>query len=229
MGKGDIKTEKGKRHNHSYGVKRPRKNKKDVVEKSIVASVPKDVLDAIKEHIKSKIKDTENIHRNLRKEDGITGHLFGNLKIDWQSFSNGWRWNIEYDTPPTSKRETDSEKTIGADGVISLNVMDRGILKFKTVIFQSKIDGNIDNRHLSKQIEKMEKSVPKGNIVVIYTSDGYYAQKGNEYTKENRRDMTLGYYLTERFLTCKHGDRKHKYNPETERMELIMNIENESN
>jgi ribosomal small subunit protein bTHX len=57
MGKGDKKTKRGKIVNHSYGVRRQRKNKPAVPHVATVAELPEPVLEVVKKAAKPVVEE----------------------------------------------------------------------------------------------------------------------------------------------------------------------------
>ena len=195
MGKGDAKSFIGKLFRKSYGKYRPRKKKRKIHKK-----IPITIINALKPHLSAKIKEAErNYVVNSNQENSVTGALLDRIEVNDWAYCDGWKWKIN------SKKLKDKkeEQFVGADGIISINIEQNGRIDTKSILFQAKRKENINNSKIKKQIDKMEKFLPNGNMIIIYTDNGYYAQTGSDYNKKD--NISLTNFLLDAFLACKQG------------------------
>ncbi|MDR0691405.1 MAG: 30S ribosomal protein THX [Prevotellaceae bacterium] len=195
MGKGDAKSFTGKLFRKSYGKYRYRRKKRKTHKK-----IPATLISALKPYISANINKAEHKYEvNCNDENSLTGALLDNIEVmDWQC-CDGWKWKIN------SKRlkSIKEEPFIGADGIISINIEQNGRVDNKSILFQAKRKENIKEKEIMEQIEKMKKGLPNGNMIIVYAENGYYAQTGNDYGKNNMISLTD--FLFDVFLACKQG------------------------
>jgi len=169
--------------------------------------VPKIVLDEIKSHIRDRAEIGENgwEHSN-EDEDTITGDFLGQLRTGWNKSKWNWKWRIIY-KKFRGRGFGAYEKQIGADGIITVEIEDEvnNSKRLKSVIFQAKKECN---ENIPEQLKKMKETAQNGNMVIVYTDDGYYGIKGEEYQNSKNLENNakrIGNYLGEDFIDCKIG------------------------
>ena len=163
--------------------------------------VPKIIVQKIKEHLinASRIGEDGWEHAN-QEEDTLTGDYLGQLRTGLNRCGN-WTWRIKYNKF-RGRGQGAYEKTVGADGVITIEVEKNGERQTKSVIFQAK---KVGNRQTSLQIEKMQATLPQGNMVLVFGEDGYYAETGNQFRNDLELENRAGDYLANIFVGCKNG------------------------
>jgi ribosomal small subunit protein bTHX len=195
MGKGDVKSFIGKLFRKSYGKYRPSKKKRKTHKK-----IPVTIINALKSHLSAQIKEAElNYRVNSNLENALTGALLERIEVREWVYSEGWKWKIN----SKKLKDTKEEQFVGADGIISINIEQNGRIDTKSILFQAKRKGHINNSEIKEQIDKMGEFLPNGNMIIIYTDNGYYAQIGSNYNKE--ANMFLTNFLFDVFLACKQG------------------------
>jgi ribosomal small subunit protein bTHX len=217
MGKGNIKSFTGKLFRKSYGKYRLRKKKR----KRNNLGLPKKLRNAIRKHIK---QSYSRISWDITKrhEDMTTSALLSHIATCEWNDSCGWKWKITVDPIGSTKLETIS----GADGIISVNVENNGIVKNKSIIFQAKKENNNKTKGLERQIKDMKKFLPGGNMLIFYSKDGCFGQtvgKGRETEKIDFAD-----YISDVFLKCANGCLGVKCEDIINRLESIKNNKNNS-
>jgi hypothetical protein len=175
--------------------------------------MPEEVILSINTHLRNVCTETnmrKNWNINHADEDSLTGVFLNSLATDnEQILPCGWGWKIT--TNKIRGRGPNApEKSIGADGIISLNVEENGITKTKSTIFQAKKVKCTDS--LKKQKEKMSKCCPNGNMVIIFSPTVCNVQ-----TEDGEVSFTD--YMSE-FVVCKTGIIGLKYD---ETKECIVN------
>ena len=166
--------------------------------------VPVSVVEDILAHLREQIQKSEkNYPCNKGKEDAVTGGLFNSLKTDWKNCGD-WSWNIDYKISRQSAKGTFNEKETGADGIISINVeCNDGESHTKSILFQAKKERNF--KELDEQIKKMNTILKGGNMVIVYSNKGFFAQTANENESARSNEIKFDNYLKDVFFACKSG------------------------
>lgn len=163
--------------------------------------VPNSVVQEIKNHLiqASRIGEDGWEHAN-QEEDTLTGDYLGQLRTGLKR--NGeWKWKIKYNKF-RGRGAGAYEKTVGADGIITIELEKDGIRETKSIIFQAKKDGN---RQTSVQIDKMQNTLPQGNMVLVFSENGYFAETGNDFSNGMELEQRAGNYLAGVFVGCTNG------------------------
>lgn len=138
-------------------------------------------------------------HAN-EEEDTLTGDYLSQLRTNWNN-SSDWKWRIKY-TKVRGRGPGAYEKKIGADGIITIEFENNGERTYKSIIFQSKKKGN---NNIKEQLKKMDDTLPDGNMVLVFTPRGYFAERGSEFTNDRNMNIRAGDYLADEFIGCKNG------------------------
>ena len=166
----------------------------DIVPDSIVI----DILTHIEEQTQ---KSEKNYPCNQGDEVAITGSLFSALKTDWINCGN-WSWNIDHKISNRRAEGMFNEKETGADGIISINIKCNDEKTYtKSILFQAKKEGNF--KGLDKQIKDMNNTLKGGNMVIIYSDRGFWAQTANEFDRKN--EIKFDNYMRDVFFACQSG------------------------
>jgi hypothetical protein len=165
--------------------------------------VPELVLGDIFKHIDIQTKSSEKKYiNNQGKEDAVTGSLFSLLQADWKTVDD-WSWNIDYEITNQSAKGTFNEKETGADGIVSINIKHNGKIDTKSILFQAKKGNN--TKGLNEQIRKMDSHLSGGNMVILYSTNGFYAQDSKTFKISDTEQTKLDDYLKNVFFACKCG------------------------
>jgi len=167
----------------------------------ISKGVPRLVVQDIQNHLiqTSRIGEEGWAHAN-QDEDTLTGDYFGRLRTGLIRNGN-WKWRIKYNKF-RGRGHGAYEKTVGADGIITVEIEKNGIRETKSIIFQAKKE---NNRHIMDQLEKMQRTLPQGNMILIFTERGYFAVTGSDYSNDMNIEQRAGQYLAMVFLECING------------------------
>lgn len=132
-----------------------------------------------------------------QEEDALTADFFGTLRTDWIT-TNNYQWRFHYNKV-RGRGPGAMEKTIGADGIITLHYKDQDTNKdyHKSLVFQAKKESNrVDN----VQWDKMKSFFPRGNMIVSFGPSGYSA-----YQNDLSAQRGLCEIIANDFLECKIG------------------------
>jgi len=169
--------------------------------------VPAFVLEDIFRHINNQTKSSEKKYiNNQGKEDAVTGSLFTLLQTD-RKVVDDWSWNIDYKITNQSAKGTFNENETGADGIVSINITHNEKIYTKSILFQAKKESN--TKGLSEQIKKMDRHLSGGNMVIIYSTSGFYAQTSKTFEVKNDNQIKFDDYLKNIFFACKSGSWGH--------------------
>ncbi|PWL32101.1 hypothetical protein [uncultured Roseivirga sp.] len=163
--------------------------------------IPELIRNEIKIHLRKKCQDGEDGWSNANQdEDTLTGDFLGQLRSKTKR-TNGWTWRINYHKF-SGRGKGAYEKTTGADGIISIEIEKNSIKRTKSIIFQAKKKGN---SKIQEQLDKMNKTLPGGNMVLVYGEDGYFGETGEIFKSDKEVNSRIGDYLSDIFLECKNG------------------------
>jgi len=181
-----------------------------------ISDLPSLLIEDIKKHLISSSNEVEeNFETCWEDEDALTGALLASIQTkEWQS-NSGWKWKITANFLRGRGPNAIQSKT-GADGIISLNINSGNAhIQTKSIIFQAKKKGN--GTSLKTQIENMNSILPYGNMVIIYSKNGYFGQTGKDYDKA-KNNIKFGNYLSDIFLGCYNGQWGVYYDRELKRI-----------
>ncbi|MDJ1466196.1 hypothetical protein [Xanthocytophaga flava] len=160
--------------------------------------IPIYIIDQLRSHIINQCPIAEAGWEFANQdEDTLTGDFFGRMRTNWEEYNN-YTWRFYYNKI-RGRGKGALEKTIGADGIITLHYIDQ-ITKleyYKSLVFQAKKENNsID----PSQWQKMNKFFPNGNIIISYGADGY-----NSYLESLNKKIKLCDIIADNFLNCYIG------------------------
>lgn len=185
-----------------------------------IKDLPEELKANIKSHLKeSSAKAEKGWSSCSKEEDSLTGHLFASLESQIDNEVNNWKWNISL-KKFRGRGKGAFENKVGADGIISINIEYEGKIETKSILFQAKKGNGVS---VKDQLKKMDRILPDGNMIILFTEKGYFGQTGKNY-QTKKMEYKLGDYLSDIFIECKNGVWGVKYDEETERIVSIDNI-----
>ncbi|HLP96136.1 MAG TPA: hypothetical protein VK168_18970 [Saprospiraceae bacterium] len=169
----------------------------------------------IAEYLRTKCNNSysSSWRRNKSDEDSISAAFFQSLAKDKERmFADGktWEWSIEYSTT-SSRGPKPLETVIGADVIFFIEIiLPNNNIYRKGILVQSKIKEKMIRNSLEKQIQDMEKFVPKCSVVLGYEENQFKSVIGVDYLKNknkhwNSYSKTFCDFLADSFLECKYG------------------------
>ncbi|WP_129021462.1 hypothetical protein [Edaphocola flava] len=161
--------------------------------------IPYYISDELKAHILNQCPTAESGWEFANQdEDTLTGDFFGKMRTQWHT-NKDYEWRFHYNKVRGRGRNA-MEKTIGADGIITLHYRDRITDQdfYKSLVFQAK---KINNPINKDQWKKMNAFFPGGNMIVCYSPQGYNCYINNNTTNK----LSLCKIIAEDFLQCKIG------------------------
>lgn len=163
--------------------------------------VPEKVVQQIKDHlIEASLIGEDGWEHANQEEDTLTGDYLGQLRTGIKRCGD-WKWKIKYNKF-RGRGAGAYEKTVGADGIITIEIEKDGIRETKSVIFQAKKEGN---RQTAVQIDKMQKALPQGNMVLVFSKDGYFGETGKDFENGVAIEKRAGDYLADVIVGCTNG------------------------
>lgn len=178
-------------------------------------TIPDGLYRELENHLNALCQKKSNTswRRNKAKEDSISGAFFEGLATDEDRSWGNWFWNIEYSNLSNHK----IEPHLGADGIFQVEVRDEygRVIFRKGFLFQSKKEGNNDSGRLEEQLEKIERHVPNGGLLITYDKQRFMVVPGRTYLynqswKAEERNICA--FLVQRFLACLYGVQNLYYN-----------------
>jgi hypothetical protein len=160
--------------------------------------IPNYISEQLRQHILDQCPSAEAGWEFANQdEDTLTGDFFGRMRTEYQE-NGAYKWRFQYNKV-RGRGKGALEKTIGADGIITLHFRDQitGNDYYKSIVFQAKKENNrIDN----VQWDKMKSFFPNGNMIVSYGANGYSSFIDTVSNKES-----LCHVLSTNFLNCTIG------------------------
>ncbi|WP_299134541.1 hypothetical protein [uncultured Tenacibaculum sp.] len=158
--------------------------------------IPKNIQSELARYIQERCSSAESGWEfSNQDEDTITGDFLGNLRTPNWINKNNFEYRFYYNKF-RGRGKGALEKSVGADGIITFELIENGEHLYKSFVFQAKKEGNKTGK---EQLEKMEYNFPGGNVIFRYGANGYYIENyGND-------NMRICEYLYNIFLNCKHG------------------------
>lgn len=186
--------------------------------------IPEEVKLRIRNHLSTQYaKALDGYYSANEDEDTLTGDLFSSLRIKNQEvtvqddqISGVYKWSINY-TKLRGRGADATEKLIGADGIVELE-LDWGYKKeSKSILFQAKHNWSTDTK-LIEQCTLLS-TWREAAFVLNYAPDKYEAFD-LDFIFENRgkkpskyASKTITDYLGAEFLNCVVGDSELMYDP----------------
>lgn len=163
--------------------------------------VPRSIINEIKKHLKNASKEGEKGWEYAnQEEDTLTGDYLGRLRTGINT-RDDWSWKIKYHKF-RGRGKGAYEKKVGADGIITIEIQKNGIRETKSIIFQAKKKGN---NQTTNQLSKMKSTLPDGNMMIVFSPDGYFGETGDGFTNDRNLKTRIGDYLADVFVECKNG------------------------
>lgn len=178
--------------------------------------LPSKLIEEIKQYIKeSSLNGEMGWESSNQDEDSLTGDYFSQLRRDWVEFDD-WAWRITY-RKFRGRGKGAYEKEVGADGIFSIEIKKNDQIDTKSIIFQSK---KVGNDKIQEQLRKMEETLPQGNMVLSFSPDGYYGIIGQDYNREDKKELTkrIGDFWGDVFIGCQHGQWGVSYDTNTNKL-----------
>lgn len=173
-------------------------------------NLPTHLREAIRDYILERCKHAEEgWQHGFKDEDTLTGDYLSSFRKKW-TFEGNYRFAIGYHKT-RSRGEGALEKLVGADALITLEFFDGTDLHRKSLAFQAK---KINGGSAKEQKEKMDEFFPKGNTVVTYGPDGYFAKLDNGTT------IRMCELIAKQFLECQIGVENVYYDNDIDKLVL---------
>lgn len=191
--------------------------------------IPSAVKTTIASHLKASITQAAaGAASAIEDEDTLTGHLCAKIQtlsntvqVTDEQMGGTWHWSLTY-FKFRGRGPRATENYLGADGVIEIRFQGLGQIHVKSLLFQTKIEGNQDRQMLIGQCAKLS-TWREAAFVLNFGSDGFSAIPLNEvFAKKgllSTADATpLADYLGGPFLDCEVGDNELRYDHRRHRL-----------
>ena len=179
--------------------------------------IPAEVKSKISEHIDEKYKlALEGYYSANEDEDTLTGDLGATLRIKNQKVKiidneiNGtWTWGMNY-TKFRGRGQNATEKKIGADGIIELELKIGNRIERKSVLFQSKMS-LVNDPKLLEQVVLLT-TWREAAFILNFEPDVYEAYNLDSILKSggkkpnSKHSKTIAEFFKTDFLDCFVGD-----------------------
>lgn len=196
--------------------------------------LPSTVYESVSRHLRQRgHRAHRNWDVNQAHEDSLTGAAFADFKTDRtrRIYVNGqeWLWRIRTRKFGSGGRGSEESLT-GADGIIEIEVrhLATGRVETKGLLVQAKKQWSRSNRRLFSQVSDMESLAAGSSAAIDYAEGGYtgidgtavLAAEGDRRRVEAINTISLGDFLSDRFLACEVGLRGLYYDPRRRMLRL---------
>lgn len=191
--------------------------------------IPDEVKESIRSHFNEATrKAVDGFYSAYEDEDTMTGHLGALLRIKNQhisvtqsELSGEWVWSIDY--YKFRGRGIDAtERLLGADGLFELKLNYNNRIETKSIMFQSKLSWQTDQRLLSQSLKLS--TWREAAFVLNYTPNAFQAFSLDDVIKargifsDDLYQVPLEEFLGKLFLNCDVGDNDLNYDARSRKL-----------